>query len=338
MRTPQACYKLALGGETVKAIRVHEFGGPEVLKYEEVLLPEPGAGEARVKLAASGVNYIDIYHRSGLYKGQLPLTPGMEGAGVVDAVGEGVTEVKVGDRVAYAMSQGSYAEHAVVACWKLVPVPPALDFQSAVAAMLQGMTAHYLTRSTYSLKQGDTALIHAAAGGTGLLLVQMAKQLGARVIGTVSTEDKAVRARGAGADEVILYTQTEFETEVKRLTNGKGVNVVYDSVGLSTFEKSLNCLTPRGFMVSFGQSSGPVPPVDPIILSGKGSLYLTRPTLVHYSATREELLRRSGDIFDWIATGKLNLHIEKTFALPEAAEAQRQLAGRKTAGKLLLVP
>ncbi|MBI4470849.1 MAG: quinone oxidoreductase [Acidobacteria bacterium] len=322
----------------MKSIRVHSYGDPDVLCYQEVPLPEPKPGEARVKLAAIGVNFIDIYHRTGLYRGNLPFTPGMEGAGMVDALGAGVTEVRVGDRVAYAMSQGSYAEHAVVPAWKLVPLPVGLDFQAAAAAMLQGMTAHYLTHSTFPLKPGDTALVHAAAGGTGLLVVQMAKMRGARVIGTVSTEGKAALAKGAGADEVILYARADFEPEVKRLTHGKGVSVVYDSVGLSTFDQSLNCLQPRGYMVSFGQSSGPVPPLDPIILSGKGSLFLTRPTLVHYSATREELLGRTGDIFGWISAGRLNLRIERTFSLSDAAQAHRDLEERKSTGKLVMVP
>lgn len=322
----------------MKAIRVHQCGGPEVLSYEDIPLPEPGPGEARVKIEAIGVNYIDIYHRTGLYKSPLPFTPGMEGAGVVDAVGPDVSELRLGDRVAYAMSQGSYAECAIVPAWKLVPLPAEVDLRTAAAAMLQGMTAHYLTHSTYPLKPGDTALVHAAAGGTGLLIIQMAKLRGARVVGTVSTEEKAALARGAGADEIILYTQADFEAEVKRLTDGQGVNVVYDSVGQVTFEKSLNCLKPRGCLALFGQSSGPVPPFDPGLLAAKGSLFLTRPSLAHYATTREELLERSGQIFAWIASGRLRLRIEKTFPLTEAAEAHRQLSGRQTTGKLLLIP
>jgi NADPH2:quinone reductase len=322
----------------MKAIRVNQFGGPEVLSYEEVALPEPGPGEARVRLEAVGVNFIDIYHRTGLYKSPLPFTPGMEGAGVVDAVGPGITDLCVGDRVAYAMTQGAYAEDAVAPAWKLVPLPAEVDSRTAAAVMLQGMTAHYLTHSTYPLKPGDAALVHAAAGGTGLLIVQMAKLRGARVIGTVSTEAKAALAKAAGADEVVLYTQADFETEVKRLTEGKGVNVVYDSVGQTTFEKSLNCLKPRGYLVMFGQSSGPAPPFDILQLSAKGSLFLTRPSLAHYTATREELIERSGDIFNWIAGGQLKVRIEKTFPLADAGEAQEQLAGRKTTGKLLLLP
>lgn len=322
----------------MKAIRINQYGGSEVLRYEEVPRPEPGPGEARVKIEAAGVNYIDIYHRTGLYKGALPLTLGMEGAGVVDAIGQGVSDVRVGDRVAYAMSQGSYAEYSVVPAWKLVSLRAQVDARTAAAVMLQGMTAHYLTHSTYLLKRGDTALVHAAAGGTGLLIVQMAKQRGARVIGTVSTEEKAKLAREAGVDDVIVYTQTDFEAAVKNITGAKGVDVVYDSVGQTTFEKSLNSLRPRGYLVSFGQSSGPVPPFDPAMLSAKGSLYLTRPNLAHYTATREELLERAGDIFRWIAAGQLKVRIQKEFPLAEAAEAHRLLAGRQTTGKLLLIP
>ncbi len=322
----------------MKAIRVHEFGGPEQLKYEEVPLPEPGPGEARVKIEAAGLNFIDIYHRTGLYPGQLPIIPGMEGAGVVDAVGPDVTEVKVGDRVAYAMQQGSYAEYAVVSAWKLVPVPEGIDTQQAAAVMLQGMTAHYLAFSTYPLSTKDTALVHAAAGGVGLLLVQLAKRAGARVIGTVSTEEKAALAREAGADEIILYTQVDFEEETKRLTEGAGVNVVYDSVGKATFDKGLNCLKLRGYMVLYGQASGPVPPIDPQILNQKGSLFLTRPSLGHYTATREELLWRAGELFNWMKAGELEVRIDRTFPLAEAAEAHRYMEARQTKGKVLLIP
>jgi NADPH2:quinone reductase len=321
----------------MKAIRVHNYGGPEVLKYEEVPTPKPGPGEARVKIEAAGVNYIDIYHRTGLYPGQLPFTPGMEGAGVVDEVGPGVSEIKVGDRVAYAMQQGSYAEYAIVPAWKLVPLPDNLSTQSAAAAMLQGMTAHYLTHSTYPLKTGDTVLIHAAAGGVGLLLIQMAKRRGAKVFGTVSTEEKASLAKQAGADAIILYTQSDFEEEIKKLTNGQGVEVVYDSVGKTTFDKSLNCLKPRGYLALFGQSSGPVPPVDLRILA-KGSYFLTRPTLSHYAANRAELLQRAGDLFRWITSGELKLRIDHTYPLAEADKAHQALEGRKTSGKLLLIP
>ena len=322
----------------MKAVRVHQNGGPDVLRYEDIPVPEPATGEARVKIEAIGLNFIDIYQRTGLYPIKIPFTLGMEGAGIVDAVGADVVEVKKGDRVAYSMHLGSYAEYAVVPAWKLVPLPRRIDSRSAAAVMLQGMTAHYLTRSTYPLKKGETALVHAAAGGVGLLLIQVAKRTGATVFGTVSTEEKAKLAREAGADEVILYTQTDFLTEVKRLTNGAGVHVVYDSVGKDTFEKSLDCLRPRGYLVLFGNSSGPVPPFDLGKLAAKGSLFVTRPTLIHYASNREELLQRSGDLFKWIANGELKLRIDRSFSLSEAAEAQRQLEARKTTGKVLLIP
>jgi NADPH:quinone reductase len=322
----------------MKAIRVHQYGGVEALKYEDIPVPAPGAGQARVKIEAIGLNYIDVYQRTGLYQLQLPFTLGMEGAGVVDAVGAGVTEVKAGDRVAYSMIPGSYAEFAVVPSSRLVPLPKNIDGKTAAATMLQGMTAHYLTHSTYPLKQGETALIHAAAGGVGLLLVQVAKRRGAKVFGTVSTEEKARLAREAGADEVILYTRQDFLAEVKRLTNGRGVDVVYDSVGQTTFEKSLDSLRPRGYMVLFGQSSGPVPPFNLGTLAAKGSLFVTRPTLAHYAIERRELLERANDLFNWIASGQLKVRIDKTFPLADAAEAHRQLEARKTAGKVLLIP
>jgi len=322
----------------MKAVRVHNYGGPEVLTLEDIPVPEPKPGEARVKIDASGVNFIDIYHRTGLYPLKTPFTLGMEGAGIVDAVGEGVTEVKNGDRVAYAMVAGSYAEYAVVPAIKLAPLPSNLDSKSAAALMLQGMTAHYLTHSTYPLNKGETALVHAAAGGVGLLLVQIAKMRGARVIGTVSAEAKAQLAKQAGADEVILYMQADFSAETKRLTAGAGVDVVYDSVGATTFEKSLDCLRPRGYLALFGQSSGPVPPVDPAKLAGKGSLFLTRPSLPHYILSRAELLERAGDLFHWTASGELKLRIDKVFSLSAAAEAHRLLENRKTTGKLVLVP
>ena len=322
----------------MKAIRIHNHGGPEVLAYEDVPVPEPRAGEARVKIEASGVNFIDIYHRTGLYPMNRPCILGSEGAGVVDAVGEGVIEVKQGDRVAYAMIPGSYAEYAVVPAGKLVPVPDDIDAKSAAGIMLQGMTAHYLTHSTYPLQKDATALVHAAAGGVGLLLVQVAKMLGARVIGTVSTEAKADLVRKAGADEIILYTQADFLAEAKRITNGQGVHVVYDSVGATTFEKSLDCLRPRGYLVLFGQSSGPVAAFDPAKLAAKGSLFLTRPSLAHYTLTRAELLRRATDLFDWMQGGKLKLRIEKTLPLRDASEAQQLLEKRGTTGKLILVP
>jgi NADPH2:quinone reductase len=322
----------------MKAIRVHQHGGPEVLHYEETLPPEPGSGEVRVKIEAAGVNFIDVYHRTGLYPGELPFTPGVEGAGVVDAIGPDVSGLKLGDRVAYAMHQGSYAEYAVVQAWRLVPIPEGVATRSAAAVMLQGMTAHYLSHSTYPIQPGDTVLVHAAAGGVGLLLVQMAKRRESRVIGTVSTEEKARLASQVGADEVILYTQTDFEAETKRLTDGAGVDVVYDSVGVTTFDQSLNCLKPRGYMVLFGQSSGPVPPLNPQVLAAKGSLFLTRPRLAHYAADRAELLERSGDLFKWMAADELQVRIDQTFPLAEAAEAHRYLEGRKTRGKLLLIP
>ncbi len=322
----------------MKAVRVHNYGGAEVLTLEDIPIPEPKTGEARVKIEASGVNFIDIYQRIGLYPLQTPFTLGMEGAGVVDAVGEAVTEVKIGDRVAYAMISGSYAEYAVVPAAKLAPLPANLDSRSAAALMLQGMTAHYLTDSTYPLHEGETALVHAAAGGVGLLLVQIAKMRGARVIGTVSTEAKAQLAKQAGADEVILYTQADFSAETKRLTAGAGADVVYDSVGVTTFDKSLDCLRPRGYLALFGQSSGPVPALDPAKLAAKGSLFLTRPSLPHYILNRAELLKRAADLFQWTASGALKLRIDRVFPLSEAAEAHRLLESRKTTGKVVLVP
>jgi NADPH:quinone reductase len=322
----------------MKAIRVHTPGGAEALQYEDVPTPTPKAGEALVKIEAIGVNFIDIYIRSGMYKNPLPLTLGQEAAGVVEAVGPNVTEVQVGDRVAYSGTPGSYAEYAVVPAARLVKVPPDLDSKSAAAAMLQGMTAHYLANTTYPLKAGDAALVHAAAGGVGLLLVQMAKMRGARVFGTVSTDVKAKLAQEAGADETILYTQQDFEAEVKRLTDGRGVQVVYDSVAKTTFEKSLDSLAPRGYMVLYGQSSGPVPPFDLAQLGAKGSLFITRPSLAHYTLTREELLQRAGDVLGWIRAGQLKLTIDQTFPLKDAAEAHRRLEGRQSIGKLLLIP
>jgi NADPH2:quinone reductase len=322
----------------MKAIQVKRAGSPEVLEVVDLPKPTPGPKQALVKIEASGVNFIDIYFRTGLYKVDLPFIPGSEAAGVVEAVGPDVTEVAVGDRVAYAMVRGSYAEYAVVPVWQLVKIPDSVDFSTAAAAMLQGMTAHYLTHSTYPLKKGDIALLHAAAGGAGLLITQMAKMIGARVIGTVSTDAKEAIAREAGADDIILYTRQDFEAEVKRLTNGRGVDVVYDSVGQATFPKSLNSLRPRGMMALFGQSSGPVEPLDPGILAAKGSLFLTRPNLAHYAATREELLWRAGDVLKWIESGSLKIRIEKTYRLAAAPQAHRDLEGRKTSGKLLLIP
>jgi NADPH:quinone reductase len=322
----------------MKAIRVHQFGGPEVLRYEDVPLPEPGAGEARVKVEAVGLNYVDVYRRKGQYTAQLPFILGSEAAGVVDAIGPGVADLSVGDRVASAAIPGAYAEYAIAPVRELVPLPSDIDTRTAAAVMLQGMTAHYLTHSTYPLKPGDKALVHAAAGGVGLLLVQMAKRRGARVIGTVSTADKARLARETGADEVILYTHTDFAAETRRLTGGTGVDVVYDSVGQATFEGSLNALRRRGYMVLYGQSSGPVPPVDLQILNTKGSLFVTRPTLAHYTAERAELLQRAGDLFTWIRAGALTVRIDTTFPLANAADAHRYLEGRQTKGKVLLIP
>jgi len=320
----------------MKCIQVKETGGPENMQLVEVPMPAPGPKQALVRIAATGVNFIDVYFRIGLYKADLPVTLGNEAAGTVEAVGPEVVEVAVGDRVAYAMTRGSYAEFAVIPAVQLVRIPDDVDFQTAAAAMLQGMTAHYLTHSTYPLKNGDTCLVHAAAGGAGGLTVQMAKMLGARVFGTVSTEEKARIARDHGADEAILYTQQDFEAEVKRLTGGRGVDVVYDSVGKTTFEKSLNSLRPRGLLALFGQSSGPVPPLDPSILNVKGSLFLTRPSLAHHVLTRQELLWRAGDVLSWVAAGKLKIRIDRTYPLAEAAAAHRDLEARKTAGKLLL--
>ncbi len=322
----------------MKAVRVHQYGGLEALKYEDVPLPQPGEGEARVKIEASGVNFIDIYHRIGRYQGSLPLTLGQEAAGTVDAVGPNVSDVKPGDRVVFASVQGTYAEYVIAPVWRLVPIPAEVNARQAAAVILQGMTAHYLTQDTYPLKKGDTALIHAAGGGTGQLLVQIAKLRGARVIATASTEEKAALAREAGADEVINYTQKDFEVEVKKLTNNAGVDVVYDSVGKDTFDKSLNCLRRRGYMVLFGQSSGSVPPLDPQTLNAKGSLFLTRPFLQHYTADRAEILKRANDLFKWITAGQLKVRIDKTFPLAEAAEAHRYLEGRQSKGKIILIP
>ena len=322
----------------MKAVRVEQFGGLEALKIADLPVPELAEGEARVRLEVIGVNFLDIYQRIGRYQGSLPFILGQEGAGVVDVVGPNVTEVKPGDRVAYAMVQGSYAEFAIVPAWRLVPIPAGVDASQAVAGMIQGMTAQYLALSTYPLKQGETALVHAAGGGTGRLLVQVAKLRGARVIGTVSTEEKAQLAREAGADEVILYTQTDFESEVKRFTEGKGVDVVYDSVGRDTFDKSLNCLRRRGYMVLYGASSGAVPPLDPQVLNAKGSLFLTRPYLGHYTADRAELSARANAVFNWIASGELKVRIDQTFPLAEVAAAHRYLEERKSKGKILLIP
>ena len=323
----------------MNAIRIKKHGGPEFLVHEEAAVPKLCAGEALDRIHVSVLNFVDTYYRKGLYKPPaLPSVLGSEGAGVVTAVGDGVDNVRVGDRVAYAMSVGSYAEFAAVPAWKLARLPDSMDFKTGAAIMLQGMTAHYLCFSTYVLKAGDTALVHAGAGGVGQLLIQIARQIGARVIATVGSSEKAELARAAGANETVLYSTQDFEAEVKRLTDGRGVEVVYDGIGAATWEKSLNCLRPRGYLVLYGQASGPIPPVDPLLLMSKGSLFLTRPSLAAYAATREELLWRAGDLFNWINAGKLNLRIEKTFPLADAAEAHRQLEGRKTTGKVLLIP
>jgi NADPH2:quinone reductase len=322
----------------MKAIQVKQAGGPEAMELVDLPIAQPKPNQAVVKLAASGVNFVDVYFREGRYQAPLPLVLGQEGAGVVTAVGAEVKSVKPGDRVAWAGLLGSYAEYAAMDADRLVPIPPGVTEQQAAAAMVQGMTAHYLSHNTYPLKRGETALVHAAAGGVGLLLVQMAHNIGARVLGTVSTDEKAKLAREAGADEVMLYTQSDFESETKRLTSGQGVDVVYDSVGKTTFEKGLNVLRPRGMMVLFGASSGAVPAFDLMVLLQKGSLYVTRPTLANYIATRDELLARSGAVFGMIAAGKLKLRIQHTYPLAQAQQAHRDLEGRKTTGKLLLIP
>jgi NADPH2:quinone reductase len=322
----------------MKAIRIHENGDSSHLIYEDVPLPEPKAGEVRVKVTATGLNFIEIYHRKGLYKIPLPMTLGSEFSGTVDQLGPGVTGFQPGDRVATSYGVGGYAEYALAPADKLVPVPQSVSLEQAAALLLQGLTAHYLATSTYPLKPGDSALIHAAAGGVGQLLVQIAKRRGARVIATVSTEEKARIARECGADEVILYTQEDFEAETRRLTGGKGVNVVYDSVGKTTFDKSLNCLMPLGYMVLYGQSSGPVTPIDPQILNQKGSLFLTRPSTGPYTATREALLQRTDDLFHWLASGELKLRIDRTFPLKDAGAAQDYMESRQPKGKVLLIP
>ena len=320
----------------MKAIQVREPGGPEKMEIVDVPVPVPGPGQALVRIAASGVNFIDIYFRSGLYKSDLPITLGSEAAGTVESIGPNVTHVAPGDRVAYAMVRGSYAEYAAVPETSLVKIPDTIDFDSAAAAMLQGMTAHYLTNSTFPLNSGQSCLVHAAAGGAGRLTAQMAKIRGARVLGTVSTEEKAVVATGAGVDHPIIYTAVDFEVEVKRLTGGAGVDVVYDSVGKTTFDKSLACLRPRGMMVLFGQSSGPVTAFEPQILNTRGSIFLTRPSLAHYLLSREELLWRAGDVFTAIERGELVLRIDRVFPLAEAGAAHRALESRATSGKLIL--
>ena len=326
---------------TMKAIRIHQYGGPEVLQYEDVPEPTPKPGEAVVKIDAAGINFIDTYHRTGAYRVPLPTTLGQEGAGTVSALGAdvpGMNVVKVGDRVAWTGILGSYAESHAVPADRLVALPAGVTTKQGAAVMLQGMTAHYLACSTYPLKPGDTCLVHAGAGGVGLLLTQIAKLRGAGVITTVSTDAKAKLSRDAGADHVVMYTSQDFEDEVKKITGGKGVQVVYDSVGQTTFAKSLNCLAVRGMLILFGQSSGAVPPFDAQVLSQKGSLFLTRPTLGNYIATRAELQQRSSDLFGWLAAGKLRLRMEFEFPLKDAAKAHQALEGRKTTGKVLLIP
>lgn len=322
----------------MKAIQIKQVGGPEVMELVDLPVPQPKANEAVVKIAAAGVNFIDVYNREGRYKAPLPLVLGQEAAGTVSAVGPEVKDFAVGDRVAYTMTLGSYAEYAAVPADRLVKIPAGVSERDAAAAMLQGMTAHYLAYDTYPLKKGETALVHAAAGGVGLLLTQMAHNIGARVIATVSTEEKAALARAAGADDVILYTQTDFEAETKRLTGGKGIDVVYDSVGKTTFDKGLNLLRPRGMMVLYGGSSGAVAPLDPLVLTQKGSIFLTRPSLGAYIITPAELQARAGAVFGMIREGKLKLRIEHVYPLAQVQQAHRDLEGRKTTGKLLLIP
>ncbi len=322
----------------MKAVVADPVGGPENLKYVDLPRPEPKAGEALVKIAAIGVNFIDIYFRQGLYKApETPVKLGSEGAGTIAAVGKGVA-LQVGERVAYAMSRGSYAEYAAVSQQLLVNLPENVSFDDGAAVMLQGMTAHYLTRSTFPLQKGQTCLVHAAAGGAGLMIVQLAKIAGANVIGTCSTAEKAKLVSDMGADHVIRYTEQDFVAEVKRITAGTGVDVVYDSVGKSTFAKSLDCLRPRGLLVSFGQSSGPVGEIDPLVLSQKGSLFLTRPSLANYISDPAELQWRSSELFKWIAEGRLTLRVHKKYKLADAASAQRDLEARRTTGKVLLEP
>ena len=322
----------------MKVIQVQQTGGADAMKLVSVPTPRPGPHQALVRIVASGVNFIDVYFRSGLYKADLPITLGSEGAGTVEAVGPEVMDIAVGDRVAYAMVRGSYAEFALVPAAQLVKIPQGVDFSDAAAAMLQGMTAHYLTHSTFPLQSGNVCLVHAAAGGTGRLIAQTARLRGARVLGTVSTPEKAAVAREAGVDAAILYTETDFEAEVKRLTDGAGVHVVYDSVGRTTFDKSLACLRPRGMLVLFGQSSGPVAPIDPQVLNTRGSVFLARPSLAHHLLTRDELMWRGGDVLNLVAAGDLRLRIDATYPLADAGRAHQDLESRRTTGKLLLMP
>jgi NADPH2:quinone reductase len=322
----------------LKAIRVHTAGGPEVLRLEEVAVPPPGPGQILLRIEAAGVNFLDVYHRTGLYPVPLPFTPGKEAAGVVERVGDGVTAVRAGDRVVSEGVIGAYAEHALVPAERAIPLPAGVDARLGAAALLQGLTAHYLAFTTYRLRSGDTCLVHAAAGGVGLLLCQVASRVGARVIGTVGSEEKARLAREAGASDVILYDETDFVAETKRLTGGVGVQVIYDSVGRSTFLKGLDCLAPMGMMVLYGQSSGQPDPLPPQLLSLKGSLYLTRPALAHYVAAPSELHRRAEEVLGWVRDGSLRVRIGREFPLADAAEAHIALEGRRTTGKALLIP
>lgn len=320
----------------MKAVRIHETGPAEVLRLDDVPEPAPGPGQARVRLHAAGVNFLDIYHRTGLYPLPLPAVIGSEGAGVVEAVGPGVTEVAPGDRVAFSNVMGSYAQAVVAPAWRLVPIPPGLDFTQAAAAMLQGMTAHYLVHSSYPLRRGEWALVHAAGGGVGALLVQMAVRAGARVIATAGSDEKIGIARESGAEVCVNYAREDFVAEVKRVTGGQGASVVYDSVGRDTFARSLDCLSLRGMMVLYGNASGPVAPVDPRLLNTKGSLFLTRPSLHHYTHTREELLARAGDVLGWVRDGTLRLRLDRTYPLAEAPAAHERLEGRRALGKIVL--
>lgn len=320
----------------MKGIQIKRYGGPEVLEYGELPDPVPGAGEVLVNVHVAGLNFTDIYQRTGRYAGTLPFTPGVEGVGEVERVGPGVTDLRAGDRVGWVMIKGGYAERVVLPAQRLVPIPSGVDDRTACALLLQGMTAHFLLRDCYRVQKGEWVLIHAAAGGVGLLAVQIAHAIGARVIGTTSTDEKAALARAAGADEVVLYTKEDFQQAARRITGGEGVSVVYDSVGKTTFDKSLDSLRPRGYMVLFGGASGPVAPIDPMILNAKGSLYLTRPTLGNYVSSRAELLGRAADLFAWAAKGELTVRAEHDYPLADAARAQADLEARKTTGKVLL--
>jgi NADPH2:quinone reductase len=322
----------------VKTVRIHQTGGPEVLRLEETPTPSPGLGQVLIRVEAAGINFIDVYERTGLYQATPPFTPGKEAAGTVERVGSGVTGVRQGDRIVSQNVIGGYAEHALAPAEKVIPLPAGVTARLGAAVLLQGLTAHYLALSTYPLHQGDTCLVHAAAGGVGLLLCQIARMRGARVIGTVSTEEKAALAREAGAHEVILYTRDDFVEAARRLTGGAGVQVVYDSVGKTTFLKGFDCLAPRGMMVLYGQSSGPVEPFNPQLLNQKGSLYLTRPSVSHYTATPAELQQRAGELLAWVADGSLRVRIGRELPLAQAAEAHRELEARRTTGKVLLIP